>query len=293
MYYVAARSAICARRLQKPHCATSSFPPAIRRCSGGTPHTLAQEPLLRILMPVPNRDFDPTETSVPWRLLTDAGHSVVFATPSGLAATPDERMISGKGLLFWSPLLRARADARILTASMLTSPEFMQPLAYSALKNNVFDGLILPGGHASGMQEYLEDEHLQTIVVDFFREHKPIGAICHGTVLAARSVDPQTGRSVLDGRRTTGLTRSMELSAWLMTPWLGRYYRTYPQTVQAEVQAACGGSGAFLEGPFALLRDSPTALHRGFVVEDSNYISARWPGDAYAFSTAYLALLAR
>ncbi|MFC9238081.1 type 1 glutamine amidotransferase domain-containing protein [Streptomyces decoyicus] len=35
---------------------------------------------MRVLMPVPDRDFDVTEVAVPWRLLTDAGHQVVFAT---------------------------------------------------------------------------------------------------------------------------------------------------------------------------------------------------------------------
>ncbi len=34
-------------------------------------------------MPVPDRDFDITEVAVPWRLLTDAGHDVVFATEGG------------------------------------------------------------------------------------------------------------------------------------------------------------------------------------------------------------------
>ncbi|XES01194.1 hypothetical protein HEP87_62550 [Streptomyces sp. S1D4-11] len=35
---------------------------------------------MRVLMPVPDRDFDVTEVAVPWRILTDAGHEVVLAT---------------------------------------------------------------------------------------------------------------------------------------------------------------------------------------------------------------------
>lgn len=30
-----------------------------------------------------------------------------------------------------------------------------------------------------------------------------------------------------------------------------------------------------------------------FVVEDANYLSARWPGDAYLFAKRFLALLNR
>jgi putative intracellular protease/amidase len=34
----------------------------------------------RVLVVLPDRDFDVTEVAVPWRLLFDAGHDVVFAT---------------------------------------------------------------------------------------------------------------------------------------------------------------------------------------------------------------------
>jgi hypothetical protein len=36
--------------------------------------------LVRVLMPLPDRDFDVTEDAVPWRVLSDAGRQVVFAT---------------------------------------------------------------------------------------------------------------------------------------------------------------------------------------------------------------------
>jgi len=36
-----------------------------------------------ILMPLPDRDFDVAVVAVPWKLLTEAGHSVVFATEAG------------------------------------------------------------------------------------------------------------------------------------------------------------------------------------------------------------------
>jgi putative intracellular protease/amidase len=36
-----------------------------------------------VLIPFPDHDFDVTEVAVPWRLLVDAGHRVVFATENG------------------------------------------------------------------------------------------------------------------------------------------------------------------------------------------------------------------
>jgi putative intracellular protease/amidase len=40
-------------------------------------------PLARVLIPLPDRDFDVTEVAVPWRLLSEAGHQVVFCTEKG------------------------------------------------------------------------------------------------------------------------------------------------------------------------------------------------------------------
>lgn len=245
---------------------------------------------MRVLMPLPDHDFDPTETAVPWKVLTDAGHTVVFATPAGAPATADDRMVTGRGLFIWRCLLPARRDAVALYHAMCQSPAFMAPLAYETLRAEDYDALVLPGGHAPGMKSYLEASAVHAVAAQMMREDKPVGAICHGTVALARSLDPATGRSVLAGRRTTGLTRAMELSAWLLTAlWLGRYYRTYSQTVQAEVAAA---AGAFEAGPPSLTRDAPDALDRGFVVRDGWYLSARWPGDAWRFSTTFAAMLA-
>ena len=39
-------------------------------------------------------------------------------------------------------------------------------------------------------------------------------------------------------------------------------------------------------------RDSANDGSAAFVVEDGNYVSARWPGDAYTFSKRFAALLA-
>ena len=34
-----------------------------------------------VLIPLPHTDYDPSEVAVPWRVLSQAGHRVVFATP--------------------------------------------------------------------------------------------------------------------------------------------------------------------------------------------------------------------
>jgi protease I len=246
-----------------------------------------------LLIPVPNTDFDPTEVAVPWKLLRAKGHRIVFATPDGGPASADPIMVTGTGLGLLSGLLRADANGRAAYDSLLGDPAFRQPLAYAALDAKEFDGLILPGGHAQGVKPYLESSVLQAFVSTMFALDRPVGAICHGTVVAARARDAQ-GRSVLYGRRTTALTEQLELTAWWLTrAWLGDYYRTYPQTVQAEVAAALASPSDFVSGPPALLRDSPEHIERGFIVRDGNYVSARWPGDAHRFADEFSTLLDR
>ncbi len=247
--------------------------------------------MAKVLMPLPSTDFDPTETAVPWRMLTDCGHQVLFATPDGAAGQADTRMLTGQGLGVWAALLRADSNAHSAYTAMTHSMQFQVPLRWGDLCSQEFDAVLLPGGHAPGMKTYLESVLLQARVADFFAQGKPVGAICHGVVLAARSRQ-SNGLSVLHGRNTTALTRTLEMTAWLLTHfWLGDYYRTYPETVQDEVTRALGSSEHFHTGPLALLRDDPKRLGRGFTVRDGNYLSARWPGDAHRFASDFCAML--
>lgn len=109
-------------------------------------------------------------------------------------------------------------------------------------------------------------------------------------LVLARATDPETGESVLAGRRTTCLPRYMEWLAYALTFWkLGRYYRTYPLYVQGEVTAALESPKDFVRGPITLgTRGTPTDHRAAFVVEDDQYVSARWPGDAYRFAEVFL-----
>jgi len=245
-----------------------------------------------LLIALPNQDFDPTEVAVPWRLLRARGFEIVFATPDGGPASADPVMVTGEGLGLLAGLLRADANGRAAHEALCADAAFQRPRAYAKLHADDFAGLILPGGHARGVRPYLESSELQYFVAAMFALGRPVGAICHGTVVAARSHDAQ-GRSVLHGRRTTALTAQMELSAWWLTrAWMGDYYRTYPETVQAEVTRALARPEDFDAGPISLRRDSPTHLDLGFVVRDGNYLSARWPGDAHRFAETFASMLA-
>ena len=229
-------------------------------------------------MPLPDHDFDVTEVAVPWKLLTEAGHEVVFATEMGKKPAADPLLLSG--VLFGQ--LGAEPEPKAFYRELEASEAFSRPIRWTEIGMN-YEALILAGGHAPKMKQYLGSTMLQDRVGDFAKTKKPLGAICHGTIVLARA-------GALRSRKTTCLPKYMERTAYLLTAWkLGKYYRTYPKYVEDEVRAACG---EFIRGPIELTKrgtrddDGPA-----FVVEDDNYVSARWPGDAYLFTKKLLARL--
>lgn len=282
--------------------------------------------MAHVLVPLPSHDFDPTEIAVSWSVLTGRGHRVSFATPDGRPGEADPIMVSGRGLDPWSPLpllgrlkligllLRANADARRAYREMLAAPAFQAPARWDVVDAGNYDALLLGGGHrARGMRPFLESPALQGLVAAFFAADKPVAAICHGVLLAARS-RAADGRSVLHGRKTTALTWKQEKAASALAHigrfWDRDYYRTYLEapgqaegymSVEHEVIRNLAAPGDFLDVPAddpdftrktgGLWRDSPADASAAFVVRDGNYVSARWPGDAHTFASRFADLL--
>jgi putative intracellular protease/amidase len=280
-----------------------------------------------ILIPIPDRDFDPTEVAVSWSVLTGMGHRAVFATPDGTPGVADYIMMTGEGLDPWSgwpvigrfrllgSLLRADRRGRDAHRRMLASAAFSDPIRWDAARVADFDALLLPGGHrARGMRLYLESPVLQTLVTAFFAAGKPVGAICHGVLLAARSRGAD-GRSVLFGRKTTALTWALEGAADKLARFGRRsdpdYYRTYLEapgepegymSVEQEVTRALADPSDFRDVPAdapdrrnktsGLHRDTPDDARPAWVVTDGHYVSARWPGDAHTFARTLGEMLA-
>ena len=167
---------------------------------------------MKVLVPLPDRDFDTTEVAVPWKLLRDAGHEVVFATEAGATPACDPLLITG--VVFGK--LGARPEPIAFYREMEQAPEFTAPRKWSDCRAADFDALFLAGGHAPGMKQYLGSEQVFAVIRAFFATDKPIAAICHGVLAAART-KRDDGQSVLHGVRTTCLPKYMERAAFFST----------------------------------------------------------------------------
>lgn len=242
--------------------------------------------MARILIVLPQTDFDPTEVALPWRVWSEAGHDVCFATGTGKPATCDPVTLSGEGLPLLAGSLRCRLEGEATYAAMIAAPRYKKPQTWASARAKDFAALHFPGGHAPGMKNYCESKEVQRLAQEGFAANQPVSAICHGVLPLARA-------GVLKGRRTTALTHIQEeIAVRLTEKALPGHYRTYPISVEDEVRQRIRPGGKFERGPLFPRYAGSKKPNGGFVVQDDNYLSARWPGDAWTLALRLGELLA-
>ena len=241
--------------------------------------------MAKILIILPQTDFDPTEVALPWRVWTGAGHDVWFATETGKPATCDPITLTGAGLPVLAASLKCRLEGEAAYAAMIAAPRYKKPLTWVKARAADFAALHFPGGHGPGMQPYCESAEVYRLAKNAFAAKQPVSAICHGVLPLARA-------GVLKGRRTTALTHIMEeISVRLTNRALPGHYRTYPISVEDEVRQRIKPGGRFERGGLFPRYSGSKSPNSGFVLRDGNYLSARWPGDAWTLGILMLALL--
>ena len=234
-----------------------------------------------ILIPLPDHDFDPTESATPWKVCKARGWQVTFSTEHGSVAQADHRLLMGP---IRGPL---GAGPKGLSAyrAMTQDEAYQNPIPYAEIDPQQYDGVVLTGGHAPGMRQFLESEVLQSKMFEFWKDGKVIGAICHGVLVLARTKDPTTGKSILHGSKVTALTKSLETTGYALTFWLlGRRYRTYDCYVADEVRDVLEKPADFSNG---------RSMWIPHVVLDGNLITSRWPWDAATFAKCFVDVIGR
>jgi putative intracellular protease/amidase len=229
-----------------------------------------------VLMPLPDNDFDPTEASIPWKACKDQGWKVTISTERKAVPQTDLNRLNGP----LPGLLSAGAKARAAYEQMSHDTSFQHPISYMDIDPDQFGALLLPGGDALRMRQYLENIVLQKKVLEFCQRGKLVGAMCHGILVLARSIDPITGYSVLYGHKLTAIPKSLDQFAYRVDRLVVKHgYIMYPKCVADEVRACLEHPEDFIRGP---------GLLAPYVFVDGNLITSRWYMDAEVFADRFV-----
>lgn len=137
------------------------------------------------------------ELLAPYRLFTDAGDRVDFATPGGVAPVVDERSMA--------PEMNDGADVR---PELDAIDALKHPLNLSDVSFEDYDAVFYPGGHGP-MEDLAVDATSGKLISDTLAAGKPVAIVCHGpaALLPARGED---GEPLVKGRKLTAFSNEEE-----------------------------------------------------------------------------------
>ena len=244
------------------HCQSTS---AVRAPAGlrGTPAACW---LIRVLRSGPG--FRRDRGRGPWRVLRDAGHQVVFATEqAGTVPAADPRLLTG--VLFGQ--LGAAAEARSYSPSSLRAPSSPRRRPGPGWTGRVRRAAAARRARARDAA-VPRLAALREQVARFWATGRPVGAICHGVLVLARTRDA-AGRSSCPAAAPPACPSTWNESPTSPPPGGRPVLPDLPRLREDEVRAALDPGGQFERG---LVSSPPADRDRRravFVVQDRNYLS--------------------
>ncbi|MEU6772428.1 type 1 glutamine amidotransferase domain-containing protein [Streptomyces sp. NPDC046759] len=202
------------------------------------------------------------EFASPYKILTDAGHQVVIATPDGVIPTVD--------MMSLRPSFNGGEDGALEQENIIRDAEGMRrPLKLSDVRLEDYDAVYLPGGHGP-MQDLAFDPDTGRLLTEQLQSGKPLAIVCHAP--AAMLATRIHGVSPFKGYKITAFTNDEEEGVGLAprAPWL----------LETDVKEKLGVD--FSRGP----------KWEPYMVEDRNLITGQNPRSAGVLGKRLLEVLA-
>ncbi|MEY9886820.1 putative intracellular protease/amidase [Catenulispora sp. MAP12-49] len=201
------------------------------------------------------------EFANPYKILTEAGHEVVVATPRGV--TPNVDMMSLR------PEMVGGNEAALELEAIIRSAEAMRrPLQLSDVRLEDYDAVYLPGGHGP-MADLAFDADVGRLLTQQLTSGNPLFIVCHApaALLATRI----HGESPFKGFHITCFTNDEEEGVGLapLAPWL----------LETDVKEKVGVK--FSRGP----------MWKPYMVEDRNLVTGQNPASAAILGNRMLEIL--
>lgn len=137
------------------------------------------------------------ELLAPYKIFTDAGDKVVFATPGGKVPVPDEGSLA--------PKLNDGKDVR---PELDAIEGLKHPLDLADVDLADYDAVFYPGGHGP-MEDLAVDATSGELLTSALASDKPVGIVCHGPA-ALLATEGAKGSSPISGRKVTGFSNAEE-----------------------------------------------------------------------------------
>ncbi len=201
------------------------------------------------------------EFAHPYRILTDAGHEVVVATPGGVTPTVD--------MMSLRPEMVGGNEAALELEAVIRSAEALRrPLQLSDVRLEDYDGVYLPGGHGP-MSDLALDADAGRLLTQQLLSGKPLFIVCHApaALLATRI----RGESPFRGYNVTGFSNEEEEGVGLASraTWL----------LETELREKVGVD--YSRGP----------VWEPYMVEDRNLVTGQNPASAAVLGNRMLEIL--
>src|SRR5690349_20056444 len=202
------------------------------------------------------------EFAKPYKIVTEAGHEVVVATPNGV--TPNVDMMSLR------PSMSGGEQGALDLEAIIRSAEVMRrPLALSTVRLEDYDAVYLPGGHGP-MADLAFDADVGRLLTAQLLSGNPLFIVCHGpaAIMATRI----HGVSPFKGYKLTCFTNKEEEAVGVAekATWL----------LETELKEKIGVD--FSSGP----------MWEPYMVEDRNLVTGQNPHSAAVLGKRLLEVLA-
>ena len=203
------------------------------------------------------------EFAKPYKIVTDAGHEVVVATPNGVVPNVD--------MMSLRPDMAGGPEGALELEEIIRSAEAMRrPIKLSDVRLDDYDAVYLPGGHGP-MADLAFDADVGRLLSAQLASGNPLFIVCHGpaSLLATRI----HGVSPFKGYKVTGFTNEEEEGVGLASraTWL----------LETDLREKVGVD--FTRGE----------KWKPFMVEDRNLVTGQNPASAEVLAKRLLEVLGR
>lgn len=139
------------------------------------------------------------EFAAPYYVLHDAGVDVTLASPKGGQPPIDPKSAE--------PDAQTEATRRF-DRDQVTRQRLANTLPLSQVRAQDYDAVFYPGGHGP-LWDLSQHPDSIALIEEFYRQQKPVVAVCHGPAVLAEARTP-AGEPLVKGKRVTGFTNTEE-----------------------------------------------------------------------------------